>query len=52
MENDFGWYYPPGVTGREKEITCESECPECGLFLTYDDGWYCEHCGWNEKGAS
>lgn len=26
----FGWEYPPGVTGREPEITGEWPCHDCG----------------------
>ena len=27
---NFGWNYPPGVTGNEPEITGEWPCQECG----------------------
>ena len=48
MSRLFGWEYPPGVTGREPQITGDAECPECGSPLTYDEGWKCDHCGWEE----
>jgi hypothetical protein len=27
---DFGWHYPPGVTGLEPELTGEWPCEVCG----------------------
>ena len=29
----FGWDYPPGVTGREPQITGEWPCTNCGRIL-------------------
>jgi hypothetical protein len=34
----FGWDYPPGVTGREPQITGElGDCERCGERLDEDD---------------
>jgi hypothetical protein len=39
---DFGWDYPPGVTGMEPQIAGWPECPKCGDEF---DGQGCEGCG-------
>lgn len=43
----FGWEFPPGVTGREPQITGEWPCAECGRTLPEDcDGDVCpDGCG-------
>jgi len=45
---DFGWYYPPGVTGNEPQISGEWPCEVCGGDLSFfedEDGKHpCPHC--------
>ena len=44
---DFGWSYPPGVTGLEPEIAGSDEpCPNCGTDC-WPDETVCTGCGWN-----
>jgi hypothetical protein len=37
---NFGWDYPPGVTGNEPEIAGYPECPMCGLPLDEHEEGY------------
>jgi len=44
---NFGWNYPPGVTGFEPQITGEWPCGECGGrgYDEDEDGKHaCGHC--------
>jgi len=44
---NFGWNYPPGVTGNEPQITGEWPCEECGGqgWDEDEDGKHaCPHC--------
>jgi len=45
--SNFGWDYPPGVTGNEPQITGEWRCANCGAVLPEEyDGkpWDGEEC--------
>lgn len=45
--SDFGWDYPPGVTGNEPQITGEWPCEECdgaGPDEDEDGKHGCRHC--------
>ena len=44
---NFGWDYPPGVTGNEPQITGEWPCEECegaGYDEDEDGKHACSHC--------
>lgn len=41
---NFGWEYPPGVTGNEPEIAGWPECPKCNADVSPHDDT-CHECG-------
>ena len=59
---NFGWDYPPGVSGREYEIAgadyqkeVEGECPTCGKAdVLFEEGYkgdhwqFCSECDYQE----
>jgi hypothetical protein len=54
MRGDFGWDYPPGVTGNEPQITGElGPCDECGEELNENDDLaeLTKPCGTNPDGG-
>ena len=50
MLTNFGWDFPPGVSGNEYEIAGYPECPQCDLpydptFTDIYGDLRCENCG-------
>ena len=49
--SNFGWDFPPGVTGNEPEIAGWPECPKCGGsdLVDFAEGYKCMECGHVEE---